>query len=594
MSCTDKKLKSKTLQGLVQLCGLSASGMGVRKLKILLKSLRQHRLPRCAKSVTIELVNTHKLKPGGDGFRSAQQRAFRLLTLMDPTLGEALGKKEQIKTGDYVWCEDKRVSLAGMIRARLDKWVRARPPFGYNEAKAKDMWFWETLRNAGLKWANSTDAIDFAIVVYKLYAVAFSEAIDNADRFTVDKCLESFFTKRRNAEKGVIHEETVRRLMSIVEGDVAVVTQGRNIVDCFSFVVREMLGGVFDFFKSQVRVRDRPVMSRRFKDREDMAKTYYLCGCVYHSVHNIVERRKGKDTDRQLLCLETLCVDSDTAAKQGLPTRHVTLKTGGGLVFASKGFYEVFSQMEDFFYCTVGPHRHTLYTHHVVMSTCTPSCPNPQVTMRANFGMPDVDIISTIGQSILDDENVRSSFCNLLPPEDRVVFGQDFFEEFVKRLQTMHGTELAAQLTERLASLKRSKDARKRNRLVEVNAKHEQLRAVKKKRKIMRTQHKRVDVDLTAVPVSTHHTHIGENLELHFKLGEQVTAIEGTGSSTRQYQGTVTEIDLDGECYIVLCQGVHGYRHGYNMLVPFSDSKIRMNQPVHTTQRKRIPKIMFY
>ena len=62
--------------------------------------------------------------------------------------------------------------------------------------------------------------------------------------------------------------------------------------------------------------------------------------------------------------------------------------------------------------------------------------------------MPDVDIISTVGQAILDDENVRSRFLHLLPSAGRAEFGQDLFEEFVKRLKTIHGTELAAQLTE--------------------------------------------------------------------------------------------------------------------------------------------------
>ena len=104
--------------------------------------------------------------------------------------------------------------------------------------------------------------------------------------------------------------------------------------------------------------------------------------------------------------------------------------------------------------------------------------------MRANFALPDVDIIREIGEAILNDTSMRSEFLKFLPsPADRASFGQDLFEQFVKRLKTMHGTELAVQLSERLASQKRVKDAHKHNRAVKVNAKHEQLRAAKKKKK---------------------------------------------------------------------------------------------------------------
>ena len=144
---------------------------------------------------------------------------------------------------------------------------------------------------------------------------------------------------------------------------------------------------------------------------------------------------------------------------------------------------------------------------------------------------------------------------------------------------------------------------------------------------MMRTCHKRVDVDLTPAPVAdvdltpapVQHTSTTDNPYtpavpvqhtpavpvLHtpavtvqhtptFKLEQKVTTIEGTASATRQYVGVIAEIDLDSECYIVLCQGVRGYRNGYHMTVPFTDAKIRINQPVHTTKRKRRPKNMFY
>ena len=356
MSCTANSIKLDILKGLVQSCGLSVSDKSIIKLRIILKSLRQHKLPLCSKTVNHELASTYNTKSSGDGLRSPQQRSFRLLALMDPALEAALGtKRQQIKTGDFEWCEAKRQPLWQMIREELGKWVRMRPPFGYDERQGKDMWFWETLRNAGLTWANSQDAVDFAVFVYNIYACAFSKAIANSDRWTVNKCIESFFHQRRMAEKTVIRKETARRLTNILTEDVVIATQGRNVVDSFSFVVTVLKRVVFKFLKSQVRVCVRPTTSRRFKDREDMAKTYYLCGCVYHSVEEIVKRRKDKNADRQLLCLRGFCVDVDTAAQHGLPTRHVCMKTGGGLVYASKAYYQVFSKMEDFFYCTVSP-----------------------------------------------------------------------------------------------------------------------------------------------------------------------------------------------------------------------------------------------
>ena len=359
MSCTDNSIKIAILKGMVQSCGLSVSGKSIIKLRIILKSLRQCKLPLCPKSTIDELTIVYAIKSGGDGLRSPQQRSFRLLALMDPTLEEAIGaKRQQVKTGDFEWCDAKRQPLWQMIREGLDKWVRMRPPWGYNERQAKDMWFWETLRNAGLTWANSEDAVDFAVFIYKIYAGAFSKAIVNSDRITINKCIESFFFQRRTDEKTVIRKETARRLTNILTEDVVIVTQGRHVLDSFSFVVTELIRVVFKFFKSQVRVRVGPTTSRRFKDREDLAKTYYLGGCVYHSVEDIIKRRKGKNqdnADRQLLCLRGFCVDADTAAQHGLPTRHVCMKTGGGLVYASKAYYQVFSKMEDFFYCTVSP-----------------------------------------------------------------------------------------------------------------------------------------------------------------------------------------------------------------------------------------------
>ena len=129
--------------------------------------------------------------------------------------------------------------------------------------------------------------------------------------------------------------------------------------------------------------------------------------------------------------------------------------------------------------------------------------------MKTNFALPGVDIIWEIGEAILNDVSVRSEFLKLLSsPADRASFGQDFFELFVKRLKTLHGTELAAKLNEDLASAKRVKDA---NKLKRVHAKHEQLWVAKKKKKMTRTRHKRVDIDLTATTAPAQYTPTAEN-----------------------------------------------------------------------------------
>ena len=56
---TSKTLKRKELEGAVKICGLSPSNISVTHLRILLTSLRKHKLPTCAKTVDFELANTH-------------------------------------------------------------------------------------------------------------------------------------------------------------------------------------------------------------------------------------------------------------------------------------------------------------------------------------------------------------------------------------------------------------------------------------------------------------------------------------------------------------------------------------------------------
>jgi len=148
-------------------------------------------------------------------------------------------------------------------------------------------------------------------------------------------------------EEGAIRKELKTLLTPLcTDGSIG------NVVDTYSFVIRVLLKAIFEFFVSQVR-KIPPAFTQgpRIKDREDMVKTYYVCGCVLHSVKNILRRRK--DAEVWLRCFEHFTVDITTAAKDALPTRHVTLKTGGGLLFVSKACYEVMSKMENYFFCTV-------------------------------------------------------------------------------------------------------------------------------------------------------------------------------------------------------------------------------------------------
>ena len=172
MRCTDHSVKLAVLKGLVKKIGLSVSGKSIVKLRIILESLRQHALPLFAKTVGHELAVTYDIAPGGDGLRSPQQRSFRLLALMDPTLEPKLGlKRKQIKIGDFEWCEAKKKPLWQMIHGELEKWIRIRPPYGYDETQSSDLWFWEQIRNAGLTWVKSQVAVDFTISwLYQIYA----------------------------------------------------------------------------------------------------------------------------------------------------------------------------------------------------------------------------------------------------------------------------------------------------------------------------------------------------------------------------------------------------------------------------------------
>ena len=240
--------------------------------------------------------------------------------------------------------------LTDAIQTDVRDWVpdSDSPPYGYDVSKSLDLWLWQVRLKTGLSWVKSAAAHEFAKHLYKVHSDIFTSALKpQEDHTTITKCLDQYYYQRHMVEEGVIRDR-LRELLIPFSVDCAV---DGDVVDCFSFITRVLLGAVFRFFVSQVRCCPlKANFAQRFKDREDMAKTYYLCGCVYNSIHKIIARRKCKD---QLRWLESFVVDSAVAAKFGLPTRHVTMRTGGGLVFASPKYYKVFSKMEDYFYCTV-------------------------------------------------------------------------------------------------------------------------------------------------------------------------------------------------------------------------------------------------
>ena len=392
----------------------------------------------------------------GSGFNSQQQRALRLLEKLDPTLCSTLPQK-QFETGDYTWKDELMPGLVDKIEADVATWVITDPPFGYDEDDADDMALWQKRREAALLWVKSATAYKFAEWLYKQYAVMFEEATTNQGRTDVGKCLERYYALRRKAEQGHIRV-TIAKLLA------PVATGAGDVVDTFSFFVPVLLNAVFVFFGSQVRVRAPVKPQPRYKDREDKAKTYYLCGVVLNSINNLVKKKKNGD---YLTALHHFEVAAEVAATDGLPTRHITLHTGGGLRFASKSYYQVFEIFEDRFFC--------------------------RTTMNQTFALPNVNIIRHIKDGLLSDNALLEQFLSIMPCElDRI--GRDLYPMFVQRVSTLHGTELANQLMEGLAAQKRRAGGEKKN--PQENPKYESLRAARKKKKIELSRHKHVH-DLT-------------------------------------------------------------------------------------------------
>ena len=243
--------------------------------------------------------------------------------------------------------------------------------------------------------------------------------------------------------------------------------------------------------------------------------------------------------------------------------------------------------------------------------------PNTQVIMRQNFTLASADVINNIRAELLADESLKQEFYDLLPnPESCASI---LWELLVKRISNLHGTECAKQMMDNLASMRRTSQsaAEGKNRQ---HVKYEQLRKAKRQKKIKRlvqdlTQDLETDTsvvqdltqDLQTDTAVSKETAVMQNLQtdttvtketavepefvLDYCVGDEVTVNEGLGSATKQWTGTVVEIDYTCQIYIICCEGVDSRPNGYNMAVPFQESGIRINQPIVGKRRKRKRKV---
>lgn len=107
--------------------------------------------------------------------------------------------------------------------------------------------------------------------------------------------------------------------------------------------------------------------------------------------------------------------------------------------------------------------------------------------MRQNFALANKDVIKNIRKK-LEDSPLMTDFCDLMPNHD---CGPELWVHLVERICNLHGTELASQLFENLAALKRKSVAAKRSHApssTSMQAKFEQLRAAKKQKKLVRNR----------------------------------------------------------------------------------------------------------
>ena len=283
----------------------------------------------------------------GPGRRSSQQRALALLHILDPTLKGDMGTA-RLETGDYKWRDDMEPDLVKTIKATLAKWVTATPTFAYDTSKSSDLTLWKIRRENGLKWAHSSQGCEFAKIVYRTYADIFEDVTQDQGRSAFHRCLEKFYMQKRCKEEGELDQ-----LLQVLLGSLCTPCgcTPETVVDCFSFFTTDFYRAVFNFFSTQVRKNPDVKTPDRIKDREDDAKTYYICGSVWKSLHT---QAKHKRNAKALLnALDGMTVDGMTAVKLGLPTRHVTMQNRGGLVFASSAYYELMNKIENRFYSTV-------------------------------------------------------------------------------------------------------------------------------------------------------------------------------------------------------------------------------------------------
>ena len=450
-SCTDKQHKSDVLKELVRACGLS-SNLSVPKLRALLVSLKKQHLPICPKQIDLMLTERGE-SIAGPGRRSTQQRKMLLLELMDPSLKNKMGTNT-IKTGDYKWRDELADDLLQAVSAYLEKWVSKseEPPFNYyHEPK----YLWLRRRQAGLEWVQSPQGRAFAKEVYQAYATAFESATEGTARSAFGHALEEFYVKKREKEEGELRHLVSTILQPLYSSCVCTFD---NVFDKFSFIILNLYRAVYAFFGTKVRKSPDVEMPKRMKDREDDAKTYYICGCVLRTLRTQVKDKP--QTKELLVALNSLTVEAKVAAKLGLPTRHVTLKNRGGLLFASKGYYELMCKIEMRFYSTI--------------------------LMRKNFALLQSDAIANIKNQLLVDDALHEEFQKLIPNGEECA--DILWELLVTRISNLHGNETASQLTSELAALKRKTDGAKRLRPDKrtVSAKYEQLRAARKRKKIER------------------------------------------------------------------------------------------------------------
>ena len=102
----------------------------------------------------------------GTGLNSPQQRALRLLQLLDPKLSAAMGIK-QFRTGDYSWRDELLPELIAQIEVGLKAWVTLEPPYGYDENDPSDVALWRLRHEAALRWVKSEAAHKFSEWLYK-------------------------------------------------------------------------------------------------------------------------------------------------------------------------------------------------------------------------------------------------------------------------------------------------------------------------------------------------------------------------------------------------------------------------------------------